>query len=267
MKYIAKLKYAVFGLIILSAVACEEELPVYNNPNNMLNFDFIILKSDPPKKETPYSFAFVNSTYEYDTIWVDIKSVGFLSDKDLPIALEQVPSGQVDAQPGVHYVPFDSPELAKYYIMPANQVKTKIPIIFKKDPSMQSEVFRLYVTFKDNGNFRPGYERYSIKRLTITDQLVRPAQWDFYMDYYFNPYNPVLHRLLIDATGLPWDDTFINELFHKNRDENYIMYLRKKCINKLESINKERTENQLPPLSYTAENGIETPVVIEYPKH
>lgn len=264
MKHIAKLKYMALGLIMLGTVACEEELPVYNNPNNMLNFDFVIYKSDPPKKETPYSFAFVNSAYEYDTIWVDIKSVGFPSDKDRPLALEQVPSGQVDAQPGVHYVPFDSPELAKYYIMPANEVKTKIPIIFKKDPSMQSEVYRLYVTFKDNGYFRAGYEQYSIKRLTITDQLVRPSQWDSYMEYYFNVYNPVLHKLLIDATGLPWDDPFIFELFRGNRDENYINYLRLLCKEKLAAINKERAEKNLGPLSYTTESGVEEPVTFNY---
>ena len=55
--------------------------------------------------------------------------MGFLSDQNRPVRLEQVSTGEDDAIPGVHYVSFDDPDFTRLCFVPANQNRTQVPVI------------------------------------------------------------------------------------------------------------------------------------------
>lgn len=244
------------GAMLLGTTSCEKELQVYSTDTCQLNFDRDFRGVDDRKMETNYTFVYSSDDVVDDTLWVTVKTVGYLSDKDRPFLFEQIKSDKTDAQSGVHYVPFDDPELVKkFYFIPAGKAEQRAPIVVKRDASLKTEDVRLYVTFKDNGEFTPGYEDYNTMRYCIGDRLTKPASWDGTFDYYFGEYSVTRHQFMIDVTGKNWDDNFISKTLGIPYDQDfmYIMYLAKTLYNALEEENARRAEEGLDVLK--DENG------------
>lgn len=241
--------------------SCEKDLPVYDYSDNMLNFELTISSETKKPELTSYSFVYVGDEVEKDTVWVTVKTMGFLSDENRPFELTQVSSGGKDAVPGVHYVSFDDSELKnKFYYIPAGAVEQKVPVVVLKDASLSIESVNLYFTFKDNGYFRPGYSLYSEMHLNISNILTKPAAWDDYADYYFDKYGPVKHKFMIDVTGLKWDNDFLET--HLYGEQGYLTYLAQLCDKELRKENARRSEQGLGVLSEDAE-GLD-PVTFSY---
>ena len=154
---------------------------------------------------------------------------------------------------------FTNEELkAKYYMIPARKTGTKIPIVVKKDPSLNSGDVILQFTFKDNGYFKPGYDGLTTRTLSISSKLTKPSVWEeSYCDYTFGLYGPEKHRLMIEWTGEKWDDEYIKELM--DGDSAYVNYLAGWFARKLEEENAKREEAGEEP--YKEEDG--TPVSFE----
>lgn len=122
--------YSLFaGLCLLAAVACnDDDLSVYNVSDCRLNFVFYdtdstllaVEKVTDQMRLRPFSFV-LESTVEAtrDTVWLDASTMGFLSDEARPLALQQIEvEGVKNAEPGVHYVAFDDPEVVSLYRVP-----------------------------------------------------------------------------------------------------------------------------------------------------
>ena len=45
--------------------------------------------------------------------------------------------GTKNAVAGTHYIAFDDPVLAEFYVVPAHSATAHIPVILKRDPSLQ----------------------------------------------------------------------------------------------------------------------------------
>ena len=72
-----------------------------------------------------------------DTVWLDVDIMGKLSAEDRPLALQQVMvEGTKNAVAGTHYIAFDDPVLAEFYVVPAHSATAHIPVILKRDPSL-----------------------------------------------------------------------------------------------------------------------------------
>ena len=119
-----KTKLGIFlaGCCLLAFTACEKDLQPYNTPGAWLNFAFressgdLITSSEGLYDEiydTYYSFALQSATtgtdITQDTVWIEVSTMGFLSDQDRQVELQQVVTGENDAVSGVHYVAFDDP--------------------------------------------------------------------------------------------------------------------------------------------------------------
>lgn len=249
-----------FGLLI-GLASCEKDLPVYDYPDNMLNFELTISQETKEPELTSYSFVYVPEEIQKDTVWVTVKTMGFLSDENRPFELKQVTSGGKDAEAGVHYVSFDDAELkSRFYFIPAGEVERRIPIVVLKDASLSTESVNLYFTFKDNGYFRSGYPLYSEMHLNISNMLAKPAAWNDYADHYFDKYGPVKHKFMIDVTGLKWDNDFLET--HLYGEQGYLTYLAQLCDKELRKENARRAEEGLPVLSEDGE-GLD-PVTFSY---
>lgn len=211
-------------LLLPLFTACEKDLPVYDNPQCWLKFNY----ERDADSLTNYSFAYGPSDVMVDTVKVKVQLMGNLEDYDRPIVLEQIMTGDNDAVAGEHYVPFDDPELTqKYYFMPKNAVVTDIPIVLKRSASLKSANYNLKITFKDTNVFAVGSKERSTYRITIADQLVKPNGWDFTMEYFFGKYSQAKHQFMIDTTGKKWDDAYIGTELHVYiaGDQNYIFWL------------------------------------------
>lgn len=240
---------------LLAMCGCEQELPVYDSTDCMLNFEYNQMKTDTLIN---YSFKYVAEDVVEDTVWVKVTTMGFPADRNRSLELMQISAGngEEDAVAGKHYLSFDDTELNKKYYIPANAVETKIPIVVKKDESLATKSVSLKVTFKENEEFKLGYIERSTVKVVITDMLVRPNNWEdspySLMGHFFGSYGPVKHKLMIDATGEKWDDTYLIKLGFDNPasvDQGYLMFLGRKIANRLQEVNDERAAEGLGRLT------------------
>ncbi len=229
-------------LALLGAVclldACEKDLPLYSDSQAALNFDYNTSNSD---SIVNYSFVYSGGKLR-DTVWLNLTTMGFVSSQDRQFELCQVATGVNDAQAGVHYVSFDSPEEQPYLVVPAGKTTVSVPVFVLRDASLADTSFNLRVEVRPNGTFTTGYKQQSYKIVNITNQLTRPRQW---RTAYFGAYGPVKHQFMIDATGERWDNDYIRSIAS---DFGMVQYIVSKLNRALEAENNRRAAQGLPPL-------------------
>lgn len=248
------------SMLLLCTTACEKDLRVFDDPECLLNFNYGSQLSTEEVTEMMRngSHSFKLKTPEgqsSDTVWLDVDIMGKLSAENRPLALQQVMvEGTKNAIAGTHYIAFDDPALAKFYVVPAHSATAHIPVILKRDPSLAEGNVVLRITFKENVNFKAGYPEFSTYTLTISDRLAKPNAWDLaYLDGYFGKYGEKKHELMIKWTEESWDDEYINSLFADiygigvlyPKDSNYIDWLAKWFAEQLVQENAVRRQNGL----------------------
>lgn len=248
--------YSLFaGLCLLAAVACnDDDLSVYDVSDCRLNFVFYdtdstllaVEKVTDQMRLRPFSFV-LESTVEAtrDTVWLDASTMGFLSDEARPLALQQIEvEGVKNAEPGVHYVAFDDPEVVSLYRVPGGKNRVSIPVIvLRNDPDLQDTMVVLKVGFKENGWFKAGYAGLDTRTIEITDHLSQPKNWYIKYSYaslsnYIGDYGEVKHRLMIEWTGKAWDADYVEEFM--TGDANYMSYIASWLSKKLTEENDRR---------------------------
>ena len=246
------------------ATSCEEDLPVYDTDVCRLNF--ILPNSSSERKEISYSFVY-HGDVENDTVWLEMSTMGFVSDKERALELRQVATEGDDAEPGVHYVAFDDADLKRFYVVPAGAVETRVPVVLLRDGSLKKKTVVLRVAVKENEYFKAGYESFSYREILFTDKLSKPDNWEaYYLDYAFGPYRPGKHQFMIDATGNAWDEAYIEEFM--NGDSGYQTYMAAWLPQELERVNAERTSQGLDILREDTDedgDGVLDPVVFDPP--
>ncbi len=246
----------IFGMLFLGLSACEKDLPVYETSVCQLNFVYGTqegLQTDEVTDDMRMlSHSFILNSGEgvmVDTVWVRVRTMGYLADQDRPFELIQLPTDGNDAVAGTHYVAFDDPDLQSFYMIPAGQAEVLAPIVVLRDPSLEeSGDVTLKFTFQENDYFKLGYPEFSTYSLVISDQLTKPSMWgSCSLDYYFGTYGAVKHELMIKWMDQSWDDAYIETLFEElyagfwlPKDEAYLSYLGDWFAEKLQEENEER---------------------------
>lgn len=246
-------------VIALVITACENDLELFNDPTCRLNFYYANAVAVKDFKDefakTNYSFVYSGMGLEKDTIWLEVESMGFVSDHDRPITLEQVDTaGVTQAVPGKHYVAFNDPAIASYYVMPAGKARTKLPVVLLRDKSLSEESVVLKIQIKSNEYFQAGYDVFQSRSITFTDRLSMPNNWEKgypipglesyfpayanYLYYFIGRWGQVKHQFLIEQTGQKWDDDYIESLM--TGDDSYLSYLAQKMAQVLAQVNAER---------------------------
>ena len=236
--------------LLLFSVSCEKDPEPYDVPDCRLNFIYLsyyqdkILSTEEVKRDlkadynvTSYSFVYSGDA-QRDTLWFKIGTMGFLSDEDRPLELQQFIADDTleNARPGVHYVAFDDPELASFYRVPAHCDTLSIPVILLRDPSLEAKEVVLKFGFKDNGIFKPGYEMFSTRIIRFTAEYVQPSNWSEAM---FGKWGPVKHQLMMEWTDEKWDEKYIKEIYD---DYPYVEFIGAWLYYKLEEENAKRIQ-------------------------
>lgn len=233
-------RIVISSILLMSGTACSHEEVFYETPDCHLNFYYEYENSEQVTEEystTFYSFVYAGDEATADTLWFEVSTMGFLSAEDRPFVMKQLPvEGADNAVSGVHYVAFDAAEVAGFYRIPARQNKVRIPVILlRNDPELQTKARVLRFGFGENAFFTPGYESLAFRTIHISDYLTKPANW---WRIYMGSYGQVKHRLMIQWTGKPWDEAYIQE--YSRGDAAYRTYMQQWLRRKLGEENARR---------------------------
>lgn len=133
--------------------ACDKaEVPsIYSGPDG-INFYY---DQVGPYDADPYpnsnKTGTLSSSQKTDTLWYKILVMGNLSEKERRFSLKQSALSALDstsyytgvtpqvkvAVPGVNYVAFDDPQMAKYYVIPPHTSEILVPVILMYDPNAE----------------------------------------------------------------------------------------------------------------------------------
>ncbi len=221
-------KYIVYlygALTLMGLASCEQELPVYDDPQAYLNFNY----SQAKDSVANYSFVFSKGKVQ-DTVWVNLITQGFVADHDRVFELQQVATGNNDAVAGKHYVAMDDVRMKPYLKVAAGQTQVSVPVIVLKDASLDDAVYNLRLEVKNNGEFAQGFQNRRYKLVTITNLLSKPTAWSGAMDWYFGQWGRVKHQFFIDVTGENWDDAYINSIINNYSMVTYLISRLKKAL-------------------------------------
>lgn len=228
--------------LLLFCVACEEALPMFEEQQDRLNF-YVGYKQEEP---TPVRKTFVYDPEDFvrDTIYVPVEGMGFVRNYDRYVAFEQVlqnPDSIYNAEAGVHYVPFDDPEVKDLMVLPAGKARADIPVIVLRDRNLRDTSSILILRFRENDYFKLGDLDRAEILVEIGDMPIKPSNWLTM----FGKYGRVKHRFLINYFGWRFDEeTF--EMF--KADYLYAMSIRTQAQTELNRVNAERKKQGLEPL-------------------
>lgn len=155
-----------FVVVCLGVIACHEEDAGYYTGENYIQFystypnassDITSVWIGTTQAGIGYSWPHVGPNKNRDTVYYRLQAVGELSDKVREVRFEQYfeVGDELQAEPGVDYVPFDDPELLKHYVLLPDSAFVNVPVVFlynenkttdKTDNKPLFLYFRLVVT-------------------------------------------------------------------------------------------------------------------------
>ena len=205
-----KNRFFIYTMILMGSLfaACDEDLKPYADETCWVYFD-LIGSADTLQSRT---FIYAGGDAQTDTVWIPLKTIGKVKNFDRPVSLTQVQGDGLNGEAGTHFVPFNE----QNYVIPAGKTTVELPIVLKRDASLQTDRVLVEFTLTANNYFAPGFVGPQTVEIWVTDQMDRPSYWPTASDATLNkkiaPYDPVLHQFLIDATGNKWDNEYIGTL-------------------------------------------------------
>lgn len=207
--------YLLLLIPVFTLFSCEEDIETFDSPEyNGLNFIFKDYREDTL---VSYTFIYTAADQLTDTIWMEVETMGFLTDYPRPISLCSLPVDSNAAVAGKHYVAFNDPSLKDVYVIPANKSKARIPLILKKeDPELEEKEFNLKIGIQSNEYFTAGLKGYQERVVKISNILTQPADWNMFAVFYFaGNYGKVKHQFMIETgnkIGVKIDEKFFHDL-------------------------------------------------------
>jgi hypothetical protein len=250
MKKIIRYILAIAALSV--AASCKKEIPTWSG-SDRISFETKV------KTDTLHNYSFVFEAEEVTqyTLWINVGTEGFAHDYPRTVTLKQVPAidGNENANPGVHFVAFDDPQVQAQYVIPAGASSASIPIILRRDPSLQTSARTLRIVLVENEHFLLSVNKDKLYRnIVFADKLAMPEMWGALGDVtkYFGTYGEVKHFFMIETTGQLFDDEWFEKNFDWNDDDgwqpkdgDYMLFLQTWLQEKLD----ERNDREGSPLA------------------
>lgn len=237
-----KKKIIILSIIFTTILGtgCNDKIETYSDSVNRLNFNYNLNSSD---SVINYTFVYEPATQNIDTILVSVKTMGFVVNYNRALILEQVMTGENDAEAGKHYIAFNDSSISDQYFIPAGKAITSIPVYVKRDPSLKKESVKLQIRFAENEYFKSGYEPNRERVIMISDLLSKPISWtNNITNYMTGAYGTAKHQFMIDATGMRIDEEYFRSIVRPALDINYLKYLGNWFSNKLDEYNAGKDE-------------------------
>jgi hypothetical protein len=206
MKFTQYTRY-VFFIATAAALltACKKDAYLYYSDVARIQFD---VAADTLKRST---FYYDDASVTEDTVFFNIIAIGGIKNTDRTFTLvqEQLP-GEINAEPGKHYVAFNDPRAARNYVIKAGAVQARVPVILLRDPGLKSGTVKLRLAVQPDENFQQGQLTLQWRKVEFTDKLSKPDSWnDFIIKNGFGKYSVAKHEFMIRTTGDKWDNDFV----------------------------------------------------------
>lgn len=252
MKHI--LKYLV-GLIAFVAMSCTQQDALLYDSAAQVSFTRDIYGQ---QDSVIQSFFTVREGQTRDTVWVEISLTGFPVDENRPVSLVQTNIGDPDAAvAGTHYVDFNDEEVAGQFVMKANQVQAKVPVILLWDKSLNSEKKRLKLAIAANDYFQPGIDTDCNFLIQTTALAEQPTDWQANWFYVFGDWGPRKMWFIMHYLG-------IRDFGERIEDMAYRDYLRLKAHSELVKYNETSEEPLCEDLEKHHEDGKACPKCVSF---
>lgn len=232
-----KNQYFLYIFLLLNIVGCKEnEVLEYENDPRLYFYNSSYGQHDSISQ----TFFILPEEQMRDTVWIDVRTMGYPADDDRPFQLIQTNIGIAGAAvAGTHFIPLDGAEIKGNMTMKAGQVKANVPIIFLKDPSILTGSVRLELAIAETEYFSPGIDKWSAFVINSTAMAVKPTNWDSAWKVAFGTWGSVKMKFIIDYVG------FTDFEAGRPSDSSYYNYLKGKARQKLFEYNADPAHEQL----------------------
>jgi hypothetical protein len=218
----------IIYLLLLAFTACQKEQGFEFKGDSRVQFGPVqtqqysgnAIFADTLKQQT---FVYSNPDVLIDTVYFDVYTMGHPSNIDRPFKLAQIQvPGVINAIPGTHYQAFDHSGSSGLYVIQRGKAHSRVPIILFRHESLKEQTVTLKFQLVDNEHFNVGQSNLIWRKLTFSDQIVRPAAWSgFNESQYLGTYSQEKHRFMISATGQRWDQEFLTSIIPDTEQLHY----------------------------------------------
>lgn len=202
-----KIFYGFSCIAMLVVAACKENdrLPFSDEPSAYF-YEMITVNGQPFEIfERGYSFAGKPAALVEDTVWVASKVIGYKADTDRHF--KAVVTGDSSAAPvrndTVYYKVLDG-------VIPAGEVNGYLPVVLYRTRWIQDTTLQITLNIVDAEGYdlKAGTPGNLSFKVYWSDQLVKPANWDASLAFFFGAYSTTKYRLIIDVLGIAEFDIY-----------------------------------------------------------
>lgn len=180
-----------------------------------------------------HSFYGVPESQLRDTVWIDIRTMGYLGTEPRAFKIVQVnPDDEDAAVPGVHYVDFEDSSIAELMKIPAKAFRYLMPVILLRDQSLETKTVRIRMAIAENENFGVGIDTLSRFLVTTTSAPAKPANWDSKWKLMFGTWGAKKMWFIMNYIGI----TDFDEV-DAIKDYTYTVYLKTMAQDKIKEYN------------------------------
>ena len=202
-------KFGLYIALALSMSSCkQEELLSYDEkPRVYLNLHRDELVTPRPGSFATnilVNFAPKHSAVVTDTLLIRVQTSGPLASVERPFDFEVLP-GQSDAVEGVDYK-----ILNEKYLMPAGKNDTIVRLVMLRNDALKKKQVEASFRLTANEHFELGpiadttlnpNRRVQEFKVRVRDIVLKPANWESFIQSYFGTYSEVRYRFVIDVLG------------------------------------------------------------------
>lgn len=203
-------------------------------------YDEVALTSYTQSDSVKRSFFVLPDNQMWDTVWLDIRTMGFPTDYDRPIKIIQTNTGEpYAAVAGKHYIGFDDERVKDQVSIAIGQVKRMLPVIFYRDPSLTTDSVRLEIEIQPNEYFGVGMDTLSHFMVEMTAKPSKPKLWSSVFQSVFGDWGAKKMWFIMRYVGFSDFENRIN-------DYAYQTYLRGRAAEALAEYNADERNEDRP---------------------
>lgn len=191
MKKIAQVTMLSLGLAVGASSCQENDMMDYQLDGRVYFYELDTVNAvEVIRTAENYSFALQHSALSEDTLFIRVKLMGALSERDRTFRAMEV-TDSTTAEPGKHYKLLDG-------VMKSGEYIAYLPVVLYRTPDTQEHSVSLYLRIADTPDLGVGHPDLTHYKITWADMLLKPKHWP----YYFGTYSTSKYRFAIDVLGM-----------------------------------------------------------------
>lgn len=238
-------KYSCIIIILLAiATGCKKaDFMLYNDGHRIQIADTTQLS---------YSFLYKDPSVIRDTVYVQMNTIGGITDYARAVTIEQIPEydkmyvrdpvtnkitdSVITEKPfkaiaGKHYISFTDPSLQNLMVIRPDSSIDKLPIVLLRDTSLKTNSYRLRIKLKANDEFAIGETKMVERTIVFSDRLERFESWKTDISsspafVSFGKYSTGKHQFMIDVLKVRIDEEWYKAIIAAGAVQHYKVLLR-----------------------------------------